>query len=392
VTPELTNEHKVFARAGSFWSSVVGPRTQQQARRIVESTERNAVLSGIDRAAVRLTDNAGIRGQHLDLNIQADSVTRIPTVVGDQLQCDTWRMPIQVDIVPLAFETKLGKRVIGNDYTFADGIVAFRESAYSLFDFPHVHVLSYQETLFNTQNYALWLETPVQNLQEVSMYYRDRQTADQFQRAIAVAAGYSVLPFDGVLNAIVGTTYIFDKGIIDAPYQHTPLTVGPTYPAGTVIGDVVRVHASNGVDTSWYQKLDWNSGMPLDSLCPFAGLSVQNANVAVTLGAQSSVHLGKYHVSAPLIGDPSVATKFWAHQATTEDRSNRFMNDAIGLTLGNPATSMNLLDFYFQYLLGARGIIIDLPVMPDSAEYHARAARFIAREAPVGSIPIIRHT
>jgi hypothetical protein len=386
VIPEILNEHKTFSRIGSFWSSVASADTRAKARRIVESVEQNAGMSTIDREAVRLTDNAGIRGAHLDIQVPAETVTR-----ETGTPYNVWRMPITDAIIPLALDTKLGKRVLGNDYSFSNGVLTFRESVYALFEFPRVHVSAYQEVLFNTHNYALWLETPVQNLQEVALYCRDNQTTAQFQKAIAVAAGYVVLPFSGVLQARVGNTYVFDTGIVDVVYQHTPLTVGYTYSAGTVVGGVVRVYASDGVDLTWYQRLDWQSGLPLASLCPFSGLSVADVNVTVTRGAESTAHAGKYHVSAPLIGDSGVAAKFWVHQAACEDRSNKFMNDALGLTGGSPTASVNLIDFWFSYMLAARGVIIDLPVYPDSADYHARAARFIAREAPAGSIPIIRY-
>ena len=385
MIPEILNAHKTFSRIGSFWSSVASPDTRTKARRIVEAVEQNAGMSAIDREAVRLTDNAGIRGAHLDIEVPVESVVWVPGT-----PYDVWRMSITESIVPLALSTKLGPRVLGNDYSYSNGVLTFRESVFSLFDFPRVHVNAYQEVLFNTHNYALWLEAPVQNLQEVARYCRENQTAAQFQKAIAVAAGYVVLPFTGVLQARIGNTYVFDAGIVDVVYQHTPLTVGYTYDAGTVVGGVVRVYASDGVDLTWYQRLDWTQGLSLDSLTPFTGLSVQDASVTVSATTESTQHAGKYHVTAPLVGDSGLQVKFWAHQAAAEDRANSFISTALGLGSGGTA-SVNLLDFFFTYILGARGIVIDLPVYSDSTDYHARALRFIAREAPAGSIPIIRY-
>ena len=638
MIPELANEHKVFPRAGSFWSSVVAPDTRTKARRFVEAVERNRGLAGIDREAVRLTDNAGIRGQHLDVLVDTADVSHVPRVgqarmvfgnanlevsqtaltiefggalaeipaillvslrapvgltqvnvitanvvsftateavvalsgpvdvpgyvvswyasdneleiqnsaqqsgratinpgtsvfsvsfsepmlltpvvtgsvvssgsnnivpvightifnvtstgfsvalsspvesmlyflwhsdtadthgqvlipagqpglavtfpsaLGDAptvlgsvqgvvanqsievlgftisdvtnvgfnvllsspastdvyfnweaylipttINYDRWLMRIQEAIVPLAFETKLGKRILGNDYTFFDGTVTFRESPFELFDFPRVHVLSYQETLFNTHNYALWLEVPVVNLQEVSLYCRDRQTSVQFERALATAAGYAVLPFDGLLQAIVGTTYIFDAGVVNAPYWHNALIIGNRYPKGTIIGGAVKVSAASGANNaSWYRELDWSLGLPLDSLIPFSGLVAPDAQRLVAATTESTVHAGKYHVQAQLDGDPAVQAKFWTHQAAAEDRCNKFLSTALGLGSGQ-STSVNLLDLFFQYLLSNRALVVDLYGHDHATEYHERAARFIAREAPLGSLPIVRY-
>jgi hypothetical protein len=304
---------------------------------------------------------------------------------------DTWTFRIAENIVPLAFDTKTGKKVIGNDYTFLDGLVTFRESPFALFDLPRVHIFSYQETLFNTNNYALWLEAPVKGLQEVALYCRDRQTSAQFERAIAVAAGYTVLPFDGVLRAMIGPTYVFDAGVVVAPGHPNALTVGTWYPKGTVIGGSVKASAASGANNAnWYRELDWSAGLSLDSLIPFTGLSVPDEQRVIYTTTESTAHAGKYHVIAQLDGDTATQTKFWAHQAAAEDRCNKFISTALGLGYGQSA-SVNLLDFFFQYLLSSRALIVDLYAHDPSEDAHARAERFVAREAPVGSLPIVRH-
>ncbi len=632
MTPALLNEHKVFPRAGSFWSSVVSPETRQQARALLETTERNQVMSGIDRAAVRLTDNSRVIGKYLDLHVNVlDVVSRRaeqavvaqwstyalpvdttvleipfsstflvtpgivlvsllspvsetsviavnvvsyststftvaltapvtvegyriiwyatsaptgtasvtdqsgqqtipagvslvwvplpqlmssapvvtgsvhspesggtvsvvshsisgttvygfyvalssplevtatfnwrataplesqqqlvpagsasvtvffdiplqspPTIlgsflsVGDPIEVitavisevtifgftatfssppltasyfnweayqtnptvpppyDTWEFPVP-DITPLAFQTKAGKRILGADYEFNNGVVVFRESVYPVFDFPRVQVFAYQENTFNLQNYALSLEVATDNVQEVARYYRSNQTAVQFQKAIAVAAGYVVLQFTGTLQARIGDLYVFDTGVVRVPYVHDLLTVGTLYPEGTVVGGMVTVTASTG--GVWWRNLDWSQGLSLDSLIPFQGLSVPDSNQLVSTTTQSTVRSGKYHVSAPLVGSATVQEKFWAHQAAAEDRCNVFISTALGLTAGT-SININLVDLFFQYL-GHKALIIDLKLEADSTDYHARALRFIAREKPVGSLPIIRYT
>lgn len=289
----LRNEHQVFNRLGSFWTAEMAPESVRQARCLAETAQQNNAQGSLLRGARRLTWGGAQVSRNLKLAVPITAVSQVADSPRPQ-----WTMPIQLPIVPLTIHTRKGPRSLGVDFNFADGVITWLESPYDLFFLPEVLVLTYEETPPTLWNYTLRLDDATEPVEEVVKYYRRSQDPSQFERAIAAAAGYAVLPFTSTLRAVSGSRYVFDDGVITADYTHTPLTVGQTYEAGTIIGDMVKVRAAPASGGSWYREFDWSHGLSLDTLSPFRGLRVRDELRRLQTTTQSTAHPGHYHSTA----------------------------------------------------------------------------------------------
>jgi hypothetical protein len=291
----LSNEHKIFNSLGSFWNSGLQVEAGRKARWLAETSQQNSVSAMILRGLPRLTFGGTQAQAHRLLQVSPTEI--VQTAESPRPR---WSMPVEDAITPVTILTKRGLRTIGLDFTFSSGALIWSESPHDLFDLPDVPVLCYRESPVSLWNYPLRLDSDRSAPEEVTKYYRSSQDPLQFQKAIAAAAGYTVLPFTSTLRAVLGNRYVFDAGVLEAPYQHVPMTAGVEYPAGTVIGDMVKVRAAPSVGSDWYRDLDWSSGLSLDKISPFQGLRLPDGQRRLSTTSESAAYPGKYHVTAPL--------------------------------------------------------------------------------------------
>lgn len=291
----LKNSHKTFGLLGSFWNTELSQPTSRKARWLAEAAGQNTLTDTILQGSNRLTALRPELKQHRPLHVPVTSVSQIASSPRP-----TWRIAFSEDIEPVTIQTKLGVRVQGVDFTVGEGELLWFESPYDLFDLPVVQVLTYREFPVSLWNYSLRLNSRAADPAEVTRYYRIKQDPAQFQRAIAAAAGYTVLPFTSILRAVQGSRYVFDAGVLEARYQHAALETGKLYTEGTIIGDMVRVHTAETQGEDWYRNLDWTQGMALDDLTQFPGLRVPDEQRRVAATTESETHPGKYHVVAQL--------------------------------------------------------------------------------------------
>jgi hypothetical protein len=89
---------------------------------------------------------------------------------------------------------------------------------------------------------------------------------------------------------------------------------------------------------------------------------------------------------------PDLQDRFWANVHASEERTETTLADfpALSTVTAGQEAYANMLDLYFNLLLGPRGIVLDLntATLGDTAD---RAVRnFAVRETPIGSRLIIR--
>jgi hypothetical protein len=304
-------------------------------------------MAELQAGMARLTLNPRQVRQHLVLDVPATTITQ--TAVSPRPR---WTMVVSEPIVPLAIETKVGLRSLGLDFTFSNGVITWAESPHDLFSLPSVRVRSYYVQPYSLWNYPLRIDAPVGEVAEVTKYYRNSQDPAQLQRAVAAAAGFSVLPFTSTLRAISGRKYVFDDGVVTADYTHTPLTVGQSYTEGTVVGDMVKAVAAPSLGKSWHRALDWSGGMSLDHLCPFQGLEVPDGQRRLSTTTASTVHAGKYHVRANL--------NWVAHSGSAVI-----------------APGVTQIRVNFPKLLASKPVVIGAPVAGNSGELSAVTAAVV---------------
>ena len=386
--PEISQQHLVFGRVGSFWNSNLTEEAEAQAQLMVESTAINSLRKSLLELISRLTDASSVDSECITILIPPSQVINLsPNPLPG------WTMTLPEGVEPIALITKQGRLVTGADFSFFDQILTLRQDPATLFSLPAIQVLCAKRSQRSAFTYPLLLEVDTPFVQEVAQYFRNNQSASQFQRAVAVAAGYAVMPCDGTVlqvqpNTIIGAKYVFADRIIDTNYDHTFLTVGQFVPEGTVIGGLVNVWAPSNGAPQWYRTINWSAGLSLDHISAFKGITVPDSNVLATTTTASIAYPSSYHSQMSLLGDPTVLAKFWYHQAAAEDLCGNFLAPSLGLASPG-TTTVNPLDIFFQVILGTRALVLQLVDTGTNSDFIARGLRFARREKPVGSALIV---
>lgn len=297
-------------------------------------------------------------------------------------------VPFPFDLHPVSLLTSTRTLVVGLDFAQGDGCLVFNESPAVIFPDGKFIAQTSARTRKALLSYTLQLDGCQTSGHHVVRYLRETQSLPAFQLAIAEIAGAVIIPWDATLHEVTTVNgakkYYFDAGVLTVNYAHTPLTAGTRYSKNTIIGGVVAVHGRQSAGDSWYRALDWGDGLSLDGLCPFKGLRAPDQPCrAFAVAASTDVH-----VRLSLQGDSEVLARYWEHVRRSELACGKYLNAVVGLTGVSDVKFVNPMEIIFRYLLANRGIAIWLDKEALGPLADKRARDFIAREKPVGSIPL----
>jgi hypothetical protein len=286
--------------------------------------------------------------------------------------------------------SKYGLMLHGIDFLQRGIFLLFKEDPFTIFPDGIVPVLSADKT--KRPLHSFYLSTDYGSSELIAKYKKRASTPENFKIAAASAAGLAILPESGTLLNITktaqGYTYSFTFGDITVNYPHDKLTINEFYQKGHLIGAGFKIkNGRKDPFNKWWRSFDWSSGLSLDGLCPFEGLTVNDSPQVFTAYAQTG---NKLHVRFPTTTDSELDDKFWAHVKQCEIWSNKYLNDVIGLTYLNETALINPLDFLFEHLLEDRSIVVELDrkLLGDSTYFALKA--FLKNEKPVGYVLIIR--
>jgi hypothetical protein len=231
-------------------------------------------------------------------------------------------------------------------------------------------------------------------------YIRQSQSANSLRFALAEIAGLFITPQESMLKNVYAQqytrVYAFEDFSVTVEYPHEELVPGTNYPAQTIIGgEHIRVYSQQDAASSaqWWRVLDWTNGLPLYK--PFAGLVIPDRKLRfywVSNWTDSEGNTRK-HIRADFDNSmPDLQDRFWNNVHASEERTETTLADfpALSTVASGQNAYANMLDLYFNLLLGPRGIVLDLntATLGDTAD---RAVRnFAVRETPIGSRLIIR--
>lgn len=300
-------------------------------------------------------------------------------------------VPIEVGIKPLVIFSGNRELTIGTSFYAGDGFLVFFEPPSSLFKDGYIHTRTAIRSAPNLLNYTWQVDDFYGAGTHVANYYRARQTPDTLFLAMAEIAGLSIMPADGVLQRVVDSgvsrTYIFNTCSVTTNYEHTAIPVGTQVLKDTVIGDYIKLATNTSSSPHWYNNLEWYPGLLLDGLCPFKGLVIPDSICRFYgVGSSDDVHV---RIDG-LMGAADIKEKFWAEIRRYEQSSGLFLNAAVSLADESDEKYLNALQFYFEQMLGTRGLVIDLKTEMLGESTHRRVKDFIKREIPLGVVPIIR--
>ena len=316
--------------------------------------------------------------------------------VGTQINVDDLRtkyvVPVPFGVWPQVILTTDGYWIQGEDFVTTLGAIVTPHDPIKAFPNGKITCQMLQRTAPSWMDYILQVDDMTSSGKFVAQYYRDSQNPGSFRKAIAEAAGLSVMLWDSRLDEVTTfgryTYYRFTEGLIITDYPHTLMPADTHYPEGTIIGGGVKTYAQpQGGGWGWFRELDWSAGLPLDSLTPFKGLTVPDQPCRAFSVAETA---GNVHARIQLQGDQDTQDRYWAHVAQGEITTGNYLNSVVGLSSTSDVKFINPMDIYWEYFLAQRVIVIELQTATMGDYWHKRALNFIAREKPCGSIVLIR--
>lgn len=331
-------------------------------------------------------DNGGLRMpvEDRDIELTADEARLL------------YYVPIAINITPVAIATVTKELTIGTGFLTAPGYILFYESPNELFPDSQILCRSAYLRESHLMDYTYQVDNIYTGGEYMAQYMRASHSATALRLAIAEIAGLPIIKTESILEAVyyntVSTIYEFDTCVLRVPdyIAHTPLTVGTTYAAGTIVGaDYVKVYSkSNGTSTPWYRHEDltstWAStGLVLSSLTPFN--SVIASDVTGTFSINGATGSGTAHLKLSGITGSSTGS-YWAFVRQSEIHTSKYIANVPGVTAGATA---NVIDFYFDNMLTFNSVIIKLRTQELGSEIHENVLSFLRRDLPINVTPII---
>jgi hypothetical protein len=331
-------------------------------------------------------DNGGIRMPIEDRDI---------VLTSDEARL-LYYVPIAINLTPIAIATEEKELTIGTGFLTAPGYILFYESPNVLFPNSRIFCRSAYVKESHLMDYTYQVDNIYSGGEYMAQYMRATHSAPALRLAVAEIAGLPIIKTESILEAIyyntVSTIYEFDTCVIRVPdyIEHTTLTVGTTYSAGTIIGeDYVKVYSkSNGTATPWYRHSDlasmWSSkGLVLSALTPFT--SVIAADVTGTFSNNGATGSGTAHLKLSGVTGSSTGS-YWNFVRQSEIHTSKYIANVPGVTAGATA---NVIDFYFDNMLTFNAVIIKLRTQELGSEIHENVLSFLRRDLPINVTPII---
>lgn len=306
-------------------------------------------------------------------------------------------VPIPLTLEPIAITTKTRELTIGCSFVAGPGYLLFFEDPYILFPDNLIFVRNSLSLESHTMDYVYQVDNIYSDGRYIAAYMRATHSADALKLALSEIAGLPILHEDSVLQQIYSsydyTVYEFDTQVISVPsyIEHTTLSIGTTYPAGTIFGsEYVKIYsAANVSDSPWYRTSDLNtiwstSGLSLNSITPFSGIKVPDSTGTFAYnGSTAGGGTAHYYLTGITGGNTG---SYWSFVRSSETYTNKYLANVSGVTLGATA---NCINFYFNNMLTYNSVVIKLRTQELGSERHQNVMSFIRRDLPINVTPII---
>jgi hypothetical protein len=305
-------------------------------------------------------------------------------------------VPIPFNVTPVCVTTSQRELTVGTSFLTNPGYILFFENPLNLFpDYQIVcrsayirqsHIMDYTyqaDNVFNTGEY-------------IARYMRLTHSPVALRLALAEVANLPILKQDSVLQATYtnfeATIYEFDTEVLRVPLyvEHTPLVVGTTYGAHTIIGeDYIKVFSqANTATVPWYRDAElsavWSAdGLDLSPLTPFQAVKVLDTVGTFSYNGATGTAPLHYKLSG-LTGADTGA--YWNFVRQSEIHTGTSLSYVSGVTAGATA---NGIDFYFDNMLQYNAVVIKLRTKELGHAIHANVMAFIQRDLPINVTPII---
>lgn len=298
-------------------------------------------------------------------------------------------LPLPFGELPYALRIPGRQFTLGTDYYVGHGALIFRENPEDLFPGKYFLTTNTRKDVNNLLDYTLGTDPFVGSAEPIARYFRETTSIGSLKAAAATAAGLTWLPEACVVleryDRCVGSTYVTDKGVHEARYEHTRHARGEALAAGAVIGGLLDI-----LPGKEYRRLDWSNGLALKEFSPVSGIVVPDAHCRVEAYDQTGDNL---HARISLGCAPAAEARFWQHIKTWEAVNGNYLSAAFPeLVDVGDVTTANALDVFFTYLLSQKAVIASVQVDNSGEIYRKRLTEFLKNEQPIGTLMIIKES
>ena len=249
-------------------------------------------------------------------------------------------LPFDTDLIPSVIVTATRDLTLGLDFRLGDRCLLLEESPATLFPDNIMLIRTAATRRRAVLSYTWGVDELYSSGRYVAAYLRQSQSLRAFELAVAEVAGAVILPWDSTLLGHTGNFYTFEAGVLEVPYTHTPLTVGASYEAGHIVGGVVKLYA--GYQGDWFRQVSWASGLSLDTLTPFQGVTFPDRLCrAYEQGTTDIEGDTLSNIRIDVDGTTEAQDAFWAHVMASEKTAGWFLNTVVGLLA--PAAQIAIL-------------------------------------------------
>lgn len=348
------------------------------------SLPSNTTLSEAAKECLRLGSN-----NYISLNINTAEIDPDLNVLTEQdVLSNKYLVPIPDDLTIIQIKTHDKTLLCGIDFEQSQGVLILNQQPSSLFPNHKIFAVSAIKRITNILNYSLAVEPVHGDLSRIAAYYRYTQSAKTFELAVARACDFFVFEHDSLLLRASGNfykrIYEFDTGTVAIDYPHDKLTVGATYKAGTVLGNIVEVITQNNLsETEWYTQVQWTQGLDMSFLGPYKNLVMPSGFI--------SAHrpVGSPHVQLSVTGDSWEKTHYWEQCALGESVTGEYLKDLDELdNISEGETKqVNGIALLFKYVLKEKAWVLKTRGIDFwSLELKNKFNQFVTREKPFGAV------
>lgn len=294
---------------------------------------------------------------------------------------------------PLVIFTKKAVLTSGLAYENGDGFIRFFVSPFEFFEDNLISCKVNTPRVLNLLDYTVQVDSVYGKMPNVIKYLRDNHSIVSFERAINEVLGRVILPGNVVVSEILHVEksntyiYVFDNDTsVRVEYEHTPLTLGEFYEAGTIIGKCAFLNQAPSVPEKirpWVIE-HLPEGIHLQDINPNS-LDIRIPNRKVKFWAFDT-GVSDLNVRAQLEGAEDDLTAYASMTATYENNTGRYLNSVFEFNAEGDSERRNAIDFYIEHIFLGKLVVVTFINDTLTSTQINRAKRFIRDNAPSGAL------
>lgn len=429
---DWVSKSKIFANAGSFWTSNLKRDEQKKAQFLSNLVNFSNPFWKLSNTVENFAGKAQSFTEHEVIEFKASDIRRVSSNIGEdevEVQDDEdarfWILE-SCYFMPTKITHGAGDWVINVDYYYIKDSIWFKHNPLVHFPDLKLYCDGYRVSDDSIMNFLCGENTiSSESFKDFISYYRTNQSITNFVKALHAVAFVPVVSHDSIIKSKYGSpdggwVLTLEDGKQFYCESEPTYAVGDSVSAGENFSNAIRVYSRESQKSlDWWRSVDWTLGLYSKPILGVEQLIIPPYPVWSYIGGQDtgSVSGSKVHARFQFIGDWSIEDLFWSEVSRWESDNEIYLNSIIGfgnegsgsspednlsalLTATPSGERPNIgtltqkkkvepLDIFFSHGgLNQTALVIELDErkVPELQS----AVSFIKEQCPIGKIPIIR--